>query len=198
MAAIEQLYADRLTEQVDRLAYHAFRGEVWDKAVAYFRQAGKKAAARSAYREAAECFEQALGALTHLPESRETIEHGIDLRLDRWGALSTLGELGRVFDHLCEAEILAERIDDQPRLGWISNFMGGHFWISGDLDRAVEAGHRALALARAHADFPLEVVSNARLGVAYLELGDLRRAGECFRTNIESLKGEFTVSVSAR
>ena len=39
MASIEQLYADRLTEQVERLAHHALRGEVWDKALAYSRQA---------------------------------------------------------------------------------------------------------------------------------------------------------------
>ena len=29
VSAIERLYADRLTEQVERLAQHAFRGEVW-------------------------------------------------------------------------------------------------------------------------------------------------------------------------
>src|SRR5262249_4996670 len=39
VAALEELYADRLAEQVDRLAHHALRGEVWDKAVAYCRQA---------------------------------------------------------------------------------------------------------------------------------------------------------------
>src|SRR5262245_24751103 len=37
--------------QPELLAHHAFQGEVWDKAVAYFRQAGDKAVARSAYRE---------------------------------------------------------------------------------------------------------------------------------------------------
>src|SRR3989441_455863 len=79
LAAIEQLYATRLTEQVDRLAHHALRGEVWDKAVTYFRQAGAKAAARSAYREAVACFEQALGALTHLSENRETMELGVEI-----------------------------------------------------------------------------------------------------------------------
>jgi len=50
-------------EQVDRLAHHAVRGEVWDKALTYCRQAGARAAARSAYREAVGCFEQALAAL---------------------------------------------------------------------------------------------------------------------------------------
>ena len=32
---LEQLHADRVTEHVERLAHHAFRGEVWDKAVRY-------------------------------------------------------------------------------------------------------------------------------------------------------------------
>ena len=36
--ALEELYVDRLAEQVDRLAHHAVRGEVWDKAVTYCRQ----------------------------------------------------------------------------------------------------------------------------------------------------------------
>ena len=61
--AIETLYSDRLIEQVERLAHHAARGEVWDKAVNYLRQAGSKADARSAFREAASYFEQALTAL---------------------------------------------------------------------------------------------------------------------------------------
>ena len=47
--ALEALSADRLAEQVERLAHHALRGEVWDKALAYCRQAGEKAMARSAY-----------------------------------------------------------------------------------------------------------------------------------------------------
>jgi class 3 adenylate cyclase/tetratricopeptide (TPR) repeat protein len=36
--AIETLYADRLTEWRDQLAYHVVRGEVWSKAPAYFHQ----------------------------------------------------------------------------------------------------------------------------------------------------------------
>ena len=50
--ALEALAAERVAEQVERLAHHALRGEVWDKALAYCRQAGEKAMARSAHREA--------------------------------------------------------------------------------------------------------------------------------------------------
>src|SRR6266545_8319546 len=66
--ALERLAPDRLAEQVERLAHHAFRGEAWDKAVAYSRQSGTKAAVRAAYREAVVRFEQALEALPRLPE----------------------------------------------------------------------------------------------------------------------------------
>ena len=50
--AIEALHRDRLGEHTERLAHHALRGEVWEKAVHYLRQAGLKAAARSALPEA--------------------------------------------------------------------------------------------------------------------------------------------------
>ena len=65
----EAFTGDRVAEQVERLAHHALRGEVWDKALAYCRQAGDKAMARSAHREAVGYFEQALSVLPHLPES---------------------------------------------------------------------------------------------------------------------------------
>ena len=110
--ALEALYADRLAEQVDRLAHHAVRGEVWDKAVTYCRQAGAKAAVRSAHHEAVACFEQALAALAQLPECQDTLAQAIDLRCDLHNALMPLDEQTRIFDHLHAAEALAERLDD--------------------------------------------------------------------------------------
>ena len=98
--AIETLYPDRLIEQVERLAHHAARGEVWEKALTYLRQAGTKADARSANREAASYFEQALTALGHLPESRETREQAIDLHFNLRISLGALGE-ARGFLNTC-------------------------------------------------------------------------------------------------
>ena len=40
VAGLERLYAERLDEHVERLAHHAFRGELWAKAHLYYRQAG--------------------------------------------------------------------------------------------------------------------------------------------------------------
>jgi predicted ATPase len=53
VAALEQRHADRLAEQVEPLALHAFRGAVWDKAVTYGQQAGARAADRAAFRYSA-------------------------------------------------------------------------------------------------------------------------------------------------
>ena len=63
-----------MSEREVRLAHHALRGEVREKAVDYLRQAGGKAAARSALEEAVASFEQALGILEALPESQSTLE----------------------------------------------------------------------------------------------------------------------------
>jgi class 3 adenylate cyclase/tetratricopeptide (TPR) repeat protein len=41
--AIERVYGDRLAEHIDRLAHHAFRGEVWHKALHYLQQIGSPA-----------------------------------------------------------------------------------------------------------------------------------------------------------
>ena len=94
--ALEGLAGERVAEQVERLAHHALRGEVWDKALAYCRQAGEKAMARSAYREAVGYFEQALSALAHLPEQRDTREQAIDLRLRPAHGTLSAGDLGRI------------------------------------------------------------------------------------------------------
>jgi len=117
--ALERLYPDRLAEQVERLAHHTFRGEVWAKAVIYLRQAGAKAFARSAHREAATCFEQALVAQSHLPETFERRGQAIDLRFELRNSLLPLGKLDQTLDLLREAEAVAKALDDKRRLGWV-------------------------------------------------------------------------------
>ena len=67
--ALEALAGEWVVEQVERLAHHALRGEVWDKALTYCRHAGEKALARSAHREVLVCYEQALVALRISPKA---------------------------------------------------------------------------------------------------------------------------------
>jgi len=165
------------------------RGEVWDKALAYCRQAGEKAIERSTYREAVAYFEQALSALPHLPETRSTREQAIDLRLILRSALFPLRDFERILAALREAETLAEALDDQRRLGQVSRFLALHFYHEGAYDEAIAAAQRALALATASGDVVLHALTNQYLGTAYQAQGDYRRAIECLGQTVASLVG---------
>ena len=186
--ALERLSPDRLAEQVERLAHHALRGEVWDKALAYFRQAGEKAMARSARSEAVGYFEQGLGALAHLPEQRDTLEQAIDLRLALRNALAPSGDSGRVLAYLREAEALAAALDDPRRLGQVSAFLANYFYVMGAHDQAIAAGQRALALATAKGEVALQAVANYFLGFVYWLQGDYHRAIDCLRQTVASIE----------
>jgi class 3 adenylate cyclase/tetratricopeptide (TPR) repeat protein len=186
---LEKRAGDRVVEEVDRLAHHALRGEVWDKALAYCRQAGEKVMARSAHREAVRHFEQALSALAHLPETRDTREQAIDLRLALRTALLPLGDFRRILAVLHEAEALAEALDDPRRLGQVAVSLSVYFCFVGAYDQAVAAGQRALALATASGEVALHALANQYLGLAYSSQGDYRRAIDCFGRTIAALDG---------
>jgi class 3 adenylate cyclase/tetratricopeptide (TPR) repeat protein len=187
--AIEALAEDRLTEHVDRLAHHALRGEVWDKAVAYLQQAGTQALTRSANQEAVAAFEQALMAMQHLPEHRDTLAQAIDLRLALHNALFPLGELRRLFIYLQEAAGLAETLDDQYRLGWVTIYLLAYFQRACEPDQALVFGQRALAIAAVLGDVGLTVLTQHHLGGVYRSLGDYSQAAEFFRKNVACLQG---------
>jgi predicted ATPase len=192
VAALEALAGGRLDDQVERLAQHALRGEVWQKALAYGCQAGDKARTRSAYREAVVCYEQALVALEHLPESRATTEQAIDLRLGLSVALRALGEApGRMLDHLRCAETLAQTLGDQPRLGRVYADMSVNFWVAGEVDRAIVSGQRALALATPLRHVGLQARAHLSLAMAYYEAGAYSRAIESLERNVAILQGDL-------
>jgi class 3 adenylate cyclase/DNA-binding winged helix-turn-helix (wHTH) protein/tetratricopeptide (TPR) repeat protein len=178
--ALEALAPERMGEQVELLAHHALRGQVWDKAVAYCRQAGEKAMARSAHREAWEYFEQALSALSHLPETRNMREQAIDLRLALRSALQPSGDLGRIMAALREAEALAAALGDPRRLGQVSAFLSVEFFFRGAHNQAIAAAQRALVLATASGHVVLHALANHSLGLAYQAQGDYRRAIDSF------------------
>jgi len=189
---IEQRHADRLAEQVEQLAHHALRGEAWEKVLRYCRQAGTKATARSANREAVAYFEQALQALTHLPESRELREQAIDLRFDLRIALVPIGEMGPISVYLREAERLAEALGDQHRLGRALAYLTTDFWVTGDQEHALETGQRAFSLASQLGHFSLQTMANYMLGRVHYALGNYQQAVELLRKNVTLLKGELS------
>jgi class 3 adenylate cyclase/tetratricopeptide (TPR) repeat protein len=187
--ALEAFAGDRVAEEVERLAHHAVRGEAWAKALAYCRQAGEKTLARSAHRQAVGYFDQALSALLHLPETRDTITLAIDLRLALRTALRPLGDFGRILTYLHEAEALAVALDDPRRLAQVSLFLAVQFRLMGAYDQAIAAAQRALVLAMAGGEVVLHALANQYLGFAYQHQGDYRRAIDCLGQTVASIEG---------
>jgi class 3 adenylate cyclase/tetratricopeptide (TPR) repeat protein len=188
--ALETLAPEQAAEQVDRLAYHALRGEVWNKAVTYCQQAGVRAYDRAAFREAVAYFEQALQALAHLPEPDDTRGLALELRLALARPLHALGEHGRRLTLLSEAEALARARDDRARLGRVLVQMAQVLMMTGAPDGAIVAGQQALELAAALGDGALQEHVSHMLGLVYYTIGDFGRAAELLRRNVEAAARE--------
>jgi tetratricopeptide (TPR) repeat protein len=184
--ALEALAPDRGADQVERLAHHALRGEVWDKAVTYCQQAGNRAHNRGAFHEAVTAFEQALQAFEHLREPGDTRELAFDLRRALGGTLSVLGEHGRHLALLDEAEALARLLNDRARLGWVLTGKANIRRATGDFDGAMAAGQQALDLAFELGDGALQGQAFYNLGQANYAIGNFIRAAELLRNNVEA------------
>ncbi|HET7448110.1 MAG TPA: hypothetical protein VFJ49_09405, partial [Methyloceanibacter sp.] len=189
---IERIYSDRLAEHIDRLAHHTFLGEDWAKAVTYLQQAGARALGRSVHLEAVRHFEEALTALAHLPETRESLEQAIDLRFDLRNALLPLVEWRRIEGYLREAETLARKLNDQRRLASVSGYMSGlHLNIGGRASEVRAFADEVEAIGASLGDVPLQVAGeyyHVWLGAL---AGDYRGIERRCRTLIESLSGDL-------
>jgi predicted ATPase len=188
--ALEALYPDRLVEQVERLASHALRGELWEKAVPYCQQAGAQARARTAYGEAVHFLDQALAALAHLPESPTTLAQAIDVRLALQYPLQKLGQLQMELARVREAAAVAEALRDRGRQGWVSVYLCVvNRIVAANYAAAIDAGHRALVMATDLDDHRLEAHAAYALGQAYWTVGDLGRALNCLQRSVDLTAG---------
>jgi class 3 adenylate cyclase/tetratricopeptide (TPR) repeat protein len=191
MEALERHYADRLVEQCERLGYHAYRAQAWEKALIYLRQSGDKASGRSANREAAAWFEQALEALAHCVEHTAATELGIDLRCQLRSALHPLGEFARILEVLREAQRLADLLGDRERLARVLGYLALTLAFTGAPADALAAGHRALEIAAGLGERGLAVATNCVVGMIYQNLGQYRRSMGFSNDTIETLRGEM-------
>jgi class 3 adenylate cyclase/predicted ATPase len=147
--AIERIYSNRISEQVERLAHHALHARL-PKAVQYLREAGSKAVGRSANREAQAYFEQALALLGELPQSEETLREELEIRIAFGPVLMELNspaspEVEALYSRALE---LVEQLGIESRRFtalwglWYMNFNRGRHQI------ALDAGEGLLEIAR--------------------------------------------------
>jgi DNA-binding SARP family transcriptional activator len=187
----EDRYPDRVGERIEQLAHHARQGELWDRAVPYLRQAGAKAAARSALEDARTWFEQALRTLEALPQSPPVLEEGFEIRLALRPVLTQLGAFRQVLTLLREAEALAERLDDDGRRGQVLAFMTNVHSRLDEPDEAIACGGRALEIAGRRGDLGLRILATTYLGQAHYYRGEYARVIELATANLAALPLEW-------
>jgi DNA-binding SARP family transcriptional activator/tetratricopeptide (TPR) repeat protein len=140
--ALEEVHAGDLGPHAAEIGLHHVESEAWLPAVKHLHQAAAAAYFRGAHRESATCLEQALAALGHLPETRQTVEYGIDLRFNLRNALLPLWEHRRILEILQEAQALAEGIAQ-------------YHWAVAHYDESLEQAQRALSVADRRGDTAL-------------------------------------------
>jgi DNA-binding NtrC family response regulator/tetratricopeptide (TPR) repeat protein len=161
--ALEGLYAGRLEEVYDRLAYHYAKGKQADKAVEYLGRFAEKAARRHAHVEAVAALQESLKQSDRLPAGMREARR-LDLVLQLAHCLSFLGRFPETRDLLLGEQGRLERQAAPPAL--VGPY---HFWLAhtlsylGEYELAAQHAHQALDAAGRHHD-------EATMGRAYLVL----------------------------
>lgn len=178
----------RTADQIEALAFHASRAEDWPRAARYARQAGMKAAARSANREAARLFAQALAALQRLPDTPDRRAAEIDLHFESRNALFVLGEPEHIMHHLQRAAAIAQSIADPARQSQADLLLSGWYWQNGEHRRALEIAERTMAVAVRQGDDVLQALAHYRRGTNLHAIGSYDAAAADLRRSLALLE----------
>jgi class 3 adenylate cyclase/tetratricopeptide (TPR) repeat protein len=183
-AALEELVADRIGEYQAILGGHFLRGEVWDKAAAYFRDAGDAAARLHAYPEASAHYAKALQALSTLPPADEIRRQIVDLTLNQMGVSWGAEDPGRNLAKLAEAEAIARALPaadggigpDRARLARIQYWIGRIHYYRDEPREAIGYFQQVLAAGQELGDEGLLAIPLAVMGRALVVQGHFDRA----------------------
>jgi len=156
---------------------------MWEKAVEYLHQSGRKASSRSATPEAISYFEQALDALQRLPEAPRTVEMEINIRIDLGPALIvTKGFQSReVENNYTRARVLCEQFAETPLLFPVIWGLARSHDARGELRLGRKLGEQLLSVAKRVQEPALLLEAHHENWANLISLGELRSA----RTHIE-------------
>jgi class 3 adenylate cyclase/predicted ATPase len=182
--AIEEIYAERLEEFYEMLAYHFERAGIIDKAMKYLRLAGERAVRLSANEEAIVHFDRALELLRSLPESRERDERELTLQLALWTPLrSARGwavlEVGQALTRAVE---LSRKLGDIQQTLTLLPFVHAYHMTWAEHRKALELAEQVLYLAQPDDDIQM-LWAHRAMGMSLFCLGEFHRS----RIHLEQL-----------
>jgi tetratricopeptide (TPR) repeat protein len=144
--AIEELYAERLPESYEMLAYHYECGEVWQKALEYLVKSGQKAQQAYANQEALDHYNRALDMCAQLGEAVEPATR-ITIYAGKGAVHLLLSEFHASIEaHQSLLEVARQRGDHNKEVETLYQ-IGFGFLRAHELEQALEFSHQAQALA---------------------------------------------------
>lgn len=188
--AFEQRFPEIAVAQPETLAHHLTEAGLFEKAVEYWLQAGKKAAMRSANLEAIAHAQRGIEASGHLPDDPRKDRLELDFQLVLGPCLiATQGPASnKAVATFARARELCERLGDPPEHLQVMFWLTTASVIRGELPRAQEAIAALLQLAEARGDRP--ALLNAMRGQAMIRLfmGHLIGAREVIQRAVEAFE----------
>lgn len=155
----------------DTLCYHATRAKEWQKAFHHGRSAARKCLARSAYADAVDYFEIAMGSLDKLPVSHSRETDAIDLRMEARLAFAGSGRVAEALELGKDAERRAHAIGDIGRKVAAMTVRAGAQNFYGTPVEAVAIGEEVVRLAGEWGDPGWRNLAQYSLGQAYFLAG---------------------------
>jgi DNA-binding SARP family transcriptional activator/DNA-binding transcriptional ArsR family regulator len=158
-------------DQVESLAYHWTAACVWDKALNCHQQAGERAWAVYANKEAVEHYNRALQLLDRIPgETNLARQYQMRLALEKLYDLQ--GARQAQTQELAALERLAETLDDDRRRAEVALLRARQAELTSDFPPAIAAASQAVRLAQAAQDATIETESHMEWGWALLLQGE--------------------------
>jgi class 3 adenylate cyclase/tetratricopeptide (TPR) repeat protein len=173
--AIESLYAERLEEFYEALAFHYARSDNKVKAIEYLDMASQKAVELCAAEEALAYFEEAMKLLDELPDDAANQKRRISLLVNQWAAFYLLFRQTEYYDLLTRYEPVAVGLGKPEILGPFYACLGSCQWWFGLLGQSVRTLAEAARLCEAAGD--VERAGNVMMSLqwSYLWMGDYNK-----------------------
>jgi len=169
---MEQLFADRLPEFYDALAYHFKKGLSQDKAAEYLIKAGEKSYKTLSNLEAKQYFHEAYDLLSVKTEKSAKDKALMMALLFKWALLLyDFGDINKLLELFSSHEEMAESMDDKPTLGMFKAWLGFAFWMNGKPIKGVKHLEQALEIAEEADDPKLRAYACAWLAWCYWDIG---------------------------
>jgi tetratricopeptide (TPR) repeat protein len=184
--AIEELYQERIEEQINLLHHHFSLAENWSKAVDYGRQAANRAYRLSQFHEAVTLLEQAQACLLRLPEDRTRQEILIGLQLKMNWPLMNLGNLDGALRICREAESIARSLANPLFLGRVFHQYHMIYFFKNQYKKAEQYALQALEQLEGSGEDSLILLLKLNLAAAYFSLAQWEKAAELYSVVIRT------------